>query len=148
MVSGASEVGAGGAGSAGNPTVPPGRRPAAVGDNGPVDNDRASTLLAAERTRVEGLIAGLKTDSGGEIGSAAESGDWGDRAEPITSEEGSDAVAAGLAERLQAIERAEARLAAGTYGRSVRSGVPIPDARLEADPAAELTVEEAAAEER
>jgi RNA polymerase-binding transcription factor DksA len=29
----------------------------------------------------------------------------------------------------------------------VRSGVPIPDARLEADPAAELTVEEAAAEQ-
>ena len=28
-------------------------------------------------------------------------------------------------------------------GRSVRSGAPIPDERLEADPAAELTVEEA-----
>ena len=35
------------------------------------------------------------------------------------------------------------RLADGTYGRSVRSGDPIPDERLEADPAAELTVEEA-----
>ena len=116
-------------------------------DNGPVDNDRARTLLAAERDRVGGLIAGLNTDSGGDIGSAAESGDWGDRAEPITSEEGSDAVAAGLTERLQAIERAEARLAAGTYGRSVQSGAAIPDAGLEADPAAELTVEEAAADE-
>jgi RNA polymerase-binding transcription factor DksA len=29
----------------------------------------------------------------------------------------------------------------------VQSGKPIPDARLEADPAAELTVEEAAAQE-
>jgi len=47
-----------------------------------------------------------------------------------------------------ALERAEARLAAGSYGRSVRSGRPIPDERLEADPLAELTVEEAAAEER
>jgi DnaK suppressor protein len=34
-------------------------------------------------------------------------------------------------------------LTAGTYGRSTVSGVPIPDERLEADPAAELTVEEA-----
>jgi hypothetical protein len=42
----------------------------------------------------------------------------------------------------------QARLAAGTYGRSVRSGQSIPDERLEADPLAELTVEEAAAAER
>jgi DnaK suppressor protein len=40
------------------------------------------------------------------------------------------------------IERAQKRLEAGTYGLSVRSGRPIPDERLEADPAAELTVEE------
>jgi DnaK suppressor protein len=53
-----------------------------------------------------------------------------------------DAVAAGLRTRLAAIERAEARLAAGTYGRSVRSNDPIPDERLEADPAAELTMQE------
>ena len=44
--------------------------------------------------------------------------------------------------------RAEARLAAGSYGRSVASGQPIPDERLEADPLAELTVQEAAAAER
>jgi DnaK suppressor protein len=42
------------------------------------------------------------------------------------------------------VARAEDRLAAGTYGRSVRSNEPIPDERLEADPAAELTVEEEA----
>jgi DnaK suppressor protein len=47
-----------------------------------------------------------------------------------------------LRERLAAIERAEQRLAEGSYGFSVRSGEPIPDARLEFDPAAELTVEE------
>jgi hypothetical protein len=44
--------------------------------------------------------------------------------------------------------RAEARLAAGRYGRSVRSGQAIPDERLEADPLAELTAEDAAAVER
>jgi hypothetical protein len=53
-----------------------------------------------------------------------------------------------LRARWAALERAEARLAAGSYGRSVRSGQPIPDERLEADPLAELTVEEAAAAER
>ena len=42
-------------------------------------------------------------------------------------------------------DRAEHRLDEGTFGRSVRSGLPIPDDRLEADPAAELTVEEAQA---
>jgi DnaK suppressor protein len=102
-------------------------------------------LLAAERTRVEQLIAGLGADRSGDEASASESGDWGDRAEPITTEGTEDAVEDSLKDRLQAIERAEARLAAGTYGRSVQSGAVIPDERLEADPAAELTVEEAAA---
>ena len=50
---------------------------------------------------------------------------------------------AGLRERLAAIERAEKRLADGTYGLSVRSGEPIPDERLEVMPTAELTVAEA-----
>ena len=34
-------------------------------------------------------------------------------------------------ERLAALERAEERLAAGTYGLSIESGEPIPDERLE-----------------
>lgn len=53
-----------------------------------------------------------------------------------------DAVAEGLRDELAAIERAEQRLADGTYGLSVESGEPIPDARLEAAPWAERTVEE------
>ena len=57
-----------------------------------------------------------------------------------------DELDAGLAQdleaRLAAVERAEARLAAGTYGLSTVSGEPIPDERLEAQPTAELTVEE------
>jgi len=48
-----------------------------------------------------------------------------------------------LRDRLAAITRAEQRLKDGTFGQSIRSGLPIPDERLEADPAAELTVEEA-----
>src|SRR6266850_2139252 len=41
-------------------------------------------------------------------------------------------------------ERAEGRLAEGTYGLSVESGEPIPDGRLQAVPWAERTVEEQA----
>ena len=45
---------------------------------------------------------------------------------------------------MEALERAEARLQDGTYGLSVESGEPIPDARLEALPTAERTVDEEA----
>jgi RNA polymerase-binding transcription factor len=43
---------------------------------------------------------------------------------------------------LSAIERAEKRVEEGTYGISVDSGEPIPDARLEAVPWAERTAQE------
>jgi hypothetical protein len=52
-----------------------------------------------------------------------------------------------LRARWAALERAKARLAAGSYGRSVASGQVIPDERLKADPLAELTAQEAAAAE-
>ena len=55
-----------------------------------------------------------------------------------------EGLADDLREELAAVERAEARLAAGTYGISVESGEPIPDERLEAIPTAERTVEEEA----
>jgi DnaK suppressor protein len=111
-----------------------------------MDERRASELLTAERRRVERLLAEAAEAAGDDRSAANESssGDIADPAERFTAEEVDDAVEAGLAERLGAIERAEARLRAGTYGRSVRSGEVIPDERLEADPAAELTVEEAA----
>jgi DnaK suppressor protein len=67
-----------------------------------------------------------------------------DSAEPLVDQGLDDSVVAALERHLGAIDRAERRLASGTYGRSIRSGAVIPDARLEADPAAELTVEEAA----
>ena len=70
-------------------------------------------------------------------------GDIADPAQSLTAEGMDDAIAESLRDRLDALDRAEHRLGDGTYGRSVRSGLPIPDERLEADPAAELTVEEA-----
>ncbi len=73
--------------------------------------------------------------------------DFGDAGLPLTQEANDQGITASLQGRLDAIDRALARLEAGTYGRSVLSGKPIPDARLEADPAAELTIEEARASE-
>jgi DnaK suppressor protein len=55
-----------------------------------------------------------------------------------------EGVAERLRDELQAIERAEQRLAEGTYGISVESGQPIPDSRLQAIPWAERTAEEQA----
>jgi DnaK suppressor protein len=111
----------------------------------PVDDDRARQLLETERRRVEELLAGLQADRRADRESADESTDWSDPAQPLTAEGTDDAIAASLQERLPAIERALQRLADGTFGRSVRSGATIPDERLEADPTAELTVDEAAA---
>jgi DnaK suppressor protein len=115
-----------------------------------MDPERARSLLIAERDEVLGLLkdteaAGLQ-DRQAEVDSEAE--DNADAALALTEEGQDDAVAESLRNRLDAVERALHRLDAGTYGRSVRSGQPIPDERLEADPAAELTVEEARAAER
>ena len=108
-----------------------------------MDDERARALLQDERQRVEQLIAGTSEDAGSDRAASSETGDIADPAERLTAEGLDDAVLEGLRARLDAIARAEARLDNGTYGRSVRSGQPIPDERLEADPAAELTVEEA-----
>ena len=112
-----------------------------------MDDERARALLTAERIRVEGLLAGTTRAGLDDRDEANAGGDMADPAQRLTAEQGDDAVQEGLQARLRAIDAAERRLAAGNYGRSIRSGLPIPDARLEADPAAELTVEEAAEKE-
>ena len=114
-----------------------------------MDPERARSLLIAERDEVQGLLKDTE-EAGREDRQAeldSESGDIEDAAQPLTAEGQDDAIAESLRNRLDAIERALHRLDAGIYGRSVRSGEPIPDERLEADPAAELTVEEARAAE-
>jgi DnaK suppressor protein len=111
-----------------------------------LDKERAKKALEGERRRVEGLLGDTVVAGEEDRDEANAQGDMADPAQRLTAEGLDDAVAAGLRDRLEAIERAEARLRAGTYGLSVKSGLPIRDARLEADPAAELTVEEASEE--
>ena len=109
-----------------------------------MDEAHARELLASERAEVEGMLTEI-TRSGSEDREAEqETGDSVDTAQPLESEGVDDAVESSLRARLEAIERAEQRLADGTYGLSVRSGEPIPDERLEVAPTAELTVEESA----
>jgi DnaK suppressor protein len=109
-----------------------------------MDQARAEALLAAERTRVQSLLDETIAAGQEDRATANEPGDLTDPAERLTAEEGDDAIAARLRDRLEVLGRAERRLAEGTYGKSIRSGKPIPDERLEADPAADLTVDEAA----
>jgi DnaK suppressor protein len=105
-----------------------------------MDKDHARQLLAAERQRIETAMTALG-QSGHETGSEeSEPGERG--SEELYQKELDSGFAQDLTEQLAAVERAEARLAAGTYGISVESGAPIPDERLEAVPTAERTVEE------
>ena len=105
-----------------------------------MDPQRAQQLLAAERERIERSIAALRLDGAQASDEQGEPGEFG--SEELYEKEFEAGLAEGLDEQLGALERAEARLAAGTYGLSVESGQPIPDARLEALPTAERTLEE------
>ena len=108
-----------------------------------MEDAKANELLSAERSRVEGLLKDLGAEGTADRDAADAPGDMFDSAEPLSTEGTDDAVRAELEDRLAAIARAEERLKAGTYGLSIRSGQAIPDDRLESDPTAELTVEEA-----
>ena len=107
-----------------------------------MDQAQARALLVSERARLQRLLQAAAGEP-----QAAGLGDEVDDADRRTAEETGLAVDELLRARWAALERAEARLAAGSYGRSVHSGQPIPDERLKADPLAELTVQEAAAAE-
>ena len=111
-----------------------------------MDPSRARELLDQEHARLRELEASVRHDERDER--SPEPSLWADGAESEVEQETSEALAELLRVRRDALARAESRLAAGTYGQSVRSGEPISDARLEAEPLAELTVEEAAQDQR
>jgi DnaK suppressor protein len=105
-----------------------------------MDLERARKLLAEERKRIERTLARRAHQDTGE---PAEE-DSANLASDLFQDELDEGLADDLREELAAVERAEARLTAGTYGLSIESGKPIPDDRLEAVPTAERTAEEEA----
>ncbi len=101
-----------------------------------MDADRAREIVARERARIEGELRSIDSAANGE-GEAT-----GDEAAELYEAELDAGQAEDLRAELAAVERAEQRIADGTYGLSVESGDPIPDARLEAVPTAERTIAE------
>jgi DnaK suppressor protein len=106
-----------------------------------MDDQHAGELLARERARIESALANLDPPDPYDVTDPYEASDAGAE---LLDDALTQAQAGSLREELDAVERAERRLAQGSYGISVESGQPIPDARLEAIPWAERTAEEQA----
>jgi DnaK suppressor protein len=111
-----------------------------------LEAERAQELLRQERERIERALAAQAESRDSELG--AHDQHLGDEALALYDNELEAGLRQQLTEELAAVERAEKRLAAGTYGLSVESGEPIPDERLEALPTAERTAAEQARLER
>ncbi len=107
-----------------------------------MDDRRARELVSAERTRIERLLGVSDAEIVDDEGLGGQQTGETDSGSALATTMVDVALEADLREMLEAVERAEARLAAGAYGRSIESGARIPDARLEAEPLAERTVEE------
>ncbi len=105
-----------------------------------MDEARALERLARERSRIDRALDELRKDREGE--------DTGldqhpaDDAGRLPGDDVDLTLVERLRDELAAVERAEERIAAGTYGLSVESSEPIPEGRLEAIPWAERTEEE------
>jgi DnaK suppressor protein len=106
-----------------------------------MDTKHASELLARERARVEHALREQTPHDSEDVVDPFEAADAGG---DLLDEELAEGQAERLRDELDAIGRAEGRLAEGRYGISVESGEPIVDARLEAIPWAERTAEEQA----
>jgi DnaK suppressor protein len=104
-----------------------------------MDVERGRELLAAERRELEHALRHRRHEDDGEEAGFQEPANL---AAGLYQDELDEGLAGDLRQRLAALERAEQRLDAGTYGLSVESGEPIPDERLEAFPTAERTLEE------
>lgn len=111
-----------------------------------MESERARTLLARERERIEEALRAVAPSESDELTTIDQH--LADQASDLTEAELDEGLADELRADLAAVERAEQRLAAGTYGLSIESGEQIPDERLEAIPTAERTAEEQARFER
>ena len=110
-----------------------------------MNTERARKLLSRERERIEESIRGLAPRESDEPTTEMH---MADQASDVYEAELDEGLSDDLRTELTAVERAEQRLAAGSYGLSIESGEPIPDERLEAEPTAERTAEEQARFER
>ena len=104
-----------------------------------MDAERARELLKAERERIERSLSRRAHQDDGE---PADEFDPANLASDLYQDEFDQGLEDDLREQLAAVERAEQRLADGTYGLSIESGQPIPDERLEILPTAERTADE------
>lgn len=102
-----------------------------------MDPDHARERLAEERARIERELEGVGPQE--EEEQPEDIGDQGDDLEQAGKDE---AIREQLQRTLEEIKRAERRLDEGNYGKSVVSGEPIPDGRLEAIPWADRLVDE------
>lgn len=103
-----------------------------------MDEKRARELLSQARQRIEQELvasAGIEADD-------ESTDDLADNATDTYQNEFDQGRRETLQTQLDAVARAEQRLAEGSYGISVESGDPIPDGRLEAIPWAERTAPE------
>lgn len=105
-----------------------------------MEPDRARELLARERARIEAGLAGYTPEGSDEPTTTDQH--LADQASDLYDAELDEGLSDDLRDDLAALERAEQRLAAGTYGLSIESGELIPNARLEVLPTAERTAEE------
>jgi DnaK suppressor protein len=101
-----------------------------------MDAERARARLAEEKSRIKGELEEHRSRA------ADEPEDSGDQANELEQASTDSALTEDLRQTLEAIERAEQRLEEGTFGKSVVSGDPIPDGRLEVIPWADRNVDE------
>ena len=104
-----------------------------------MESERAPELLARERQRIVRGLGGLKPRESDEPTTEQHTAD---QASDLYDNELDEGLSDDLRTELAALERAEQRLASGTYGLSIESGERIPDERLEAVTTAERTAAE------
>ena len=102
-----------------------------------MDERRARELLTAERARIEEALREAAIEPNDELSTT----EMADDASDTYQNEFDQGRIDDLRKQRAAVERAEERLRNGTFGRSVESGEPIPDERLQVSPTAERTVE-------
>jgi DnaK suppressor protein len=109
-----------------------------------LDASKARKLLKAEQERIQRELGELRSETGddGELSTVDQHP--ADAGTEMFEEERDQSMIDRLEQELQAVERAFQRVEDGTYGVSIESGEQIPDARLEAVPHAERTVDEQA----